>query len=391
MGIKFDAMCNFTKDVKRSAIGRWDVICSTLLPETQEAIERGGRKHVTCPFHGGKNDFRVSKDFAHDGKLYCSCFEGHSTNVISLLMEKRCWDFPTTVQNIAQVLCKTYEESSYAPIKVERPAKPVQDDTPSDQEIMDRNTKYWSSSLALDDPEASLARKYLASRGLNNVSHLPHVRFIQELPYFNDETGKFERYPALLSVISQANGQTATLHRTFLAPNGLSKADVANPRKEFPTPSCFQKRGGAIRLDNAKSPVLLVAEGLETALSAQAISGYPAWSTVNAGMLEALEVPDYVKVVTIFADRDRSYTGQYAAINLCKRLREKGLKAMVFLPPYAIPEDKKGIDWNDVIVHMGVENAKNHFSVQRWLRSVEEILSTNAASTVPQGQHAHSY
>lgn len=386
MGQKFDTMCNFTKDVKRSAVGRWDVICSTLLPETADAISLGGRKHITCPYHQGKNDFRVSKDFANDGKLFCTCFEAHTTNVISLIMEKRYWDFPTTIQNIAEVLGNSYRQSDYTPKTVVR-AKPVIDETPSDQEIMDRNTKYWAASLSLTDPDAALARKYLAARGLTNVGDLPHVRFIESLPYFNEESQSFDRYPALLSVISQANGQVATLHRTYLAPNGESKANVDNPRKEFSTPTCCPSKGGAIRIDQAKSPVLLVAEGLETALSARAISGYPVWSTVNARMLENLEVPDYVKVVAIFADRDRSLTGQNAGMELCKRLRAKGLQAMIFLPPFSIPDDKKGIDWNDVVLHLGVKDAANHFTVQRWKRSVDDLLISKQ-HTVHEGLEA---
>lgn len=387
MGQKFDVMVNFTNAVKRSAVGRWDLVCQTLLPDTSEAIEQAGRKHVTCPFHGGKNDFRVSKHFATDGRLFCTCFPNQSTDVIKLLMVQRAWDFPTTMQNIAQVLGETYRETSYTPVKpVRSTTKAVDDDTPTDKEIIDRNSKYWAQSLALDHPDAEIARKYLASRGLPNIGALTNVRFIQELPYYNDDTKSFERYPALLSVISQPNGHPSTLHRTFLAHNGQSKAAVANPRKEFPTPSCYPKRGGAIRITDTKSPVLLIAEGLETALSAQAISGYPAWSTVNAGMLESIEIPDYVKVVTIFADRDRSLTGQNASIELCKKLREQGKKAMIFLPPFSIPTDQKGLDWNDVIKELGSENASNHFQVQRWKRSVEEILSKPEDYPVQNGQ-----
>lgn len=386
MGQKFDLMCNYTKDVKRSAVGRWDVICSTLLPETAEAIGLGGRKHITCPFHGGKNDFRVSKEFATDGKLFCTCFEAHTTNVISLIMEKRYWDFPTTIQNIAEVLGNSYRQSDYTPKVVVRD-KPVVIDTSTDQEIMDRNTKYWGASLSLDDPSSALARKYLAERGLVNVGNLKHVRYIESLPYFNEDSQSFDRYPALLSVISQANGQVATLHRTYLAPNGQTKANVDNPRKEFATPVSCQSKGGAIRIDHTKSPVLLVAEGLETALSARAISGYPVWSTVNARMLENLEVPKYVKVVTIFADRDRSGTGQNAALELCKRLRAKGLQAMIFLPPFSIPDDKKGIDWNDVILHLGAKDAANHFTVQRWKRSVDDLIQ-NKEHNVHEGHDA---
>ena len=96
-----------------------------------------------------------------------------------------------------------------------------------------------------------------------------------------------------------------------------------------------------------------MAEGIETALSVTSAIGIPAWSCVSAGMMERFDPPSSVRVVFIFADKDRSETGQKAAEVLKNALMERGLTVRVYLPEAPIPAGKKGIDWNDVLMRDG--------------------------------------
>jgi putative DNA primase/helicase len=109
--------------------------------------------------------------------------------------------------------------------------------------------------------------------------------------------------------------------------------------------------------------VLGVAEGIETALAAHAISRMPVWSCVSAPLLELVDIPEYVKFVVIWADLDVSNRGLIAAEKLADRLEAMGKKVEICLPYGPIPEGVKGVDWLDVLLAQGV----NGFPA-RWRR-----------------------
>ena len=104
--------------------------------------------------------------------------------------------------------------------------------------------------------------------------------------------------------------------------------------------------GGAIQLC-APGSVLGLAEGIETALAVHLATGMPVWSTVSAMLLERFEPPVGVRRVVIWADRDRSGTGQEAAERLRERLLWRGLPAVIHLPPGPLPAAARGVDWAD--------------------------------------------
>jgi putative DNA primase/helicase len=60
------------------------------------------------------------------------------------------------------------------------------------------------------------------------------------------------------------------------------------------------------------------------------------------------EPPEGVREVVVFGDSDRSFTGQAAAYQLAKRLRNMGIEVDVRIP------DGVDIDWADI---EGVPNA----------------------------------
>jgi hypothetical protein len=74
---------------------------------------------------------------------------------------------------------------------------------------------------------------------------------------------------------------------------------------------------------------LLIAEGIETALSGHAGSGLGAWAAGSAGQLPAIAdaVPDYVETVTIAAEADAA--GLRGAIALAHRLAARGIEVIM--------------------------------------------------------------
>jgi hypothetical protein len=149
----------------------------------------------------------------------------------------------------------------------------------------------------------------------------------------------------MVALVTDTDGVPVTVHRTYLTSDGR-KAPVAEPKKLMAYPS-DRLVGGAIRLF-PPTPALGVAEGIETALAVHRRTGMPVWSTVSAGLLARFEPPAGTSLVVVWADRDRSGTGEAAALTLRERLLKRGISVAVHLPPGPIPAGAKGIDWADV-------------------------------------------
>lgn len=103
-------------------------------------------------------------------------------------------------------------------------------------------------------------------------------------------------------------------------------------------------KGGAIRLHPlGESGKLVVGEGVETSLSSAQYFDRPAWSCMNAVLLEQVEIPDIVTDLMIAGDNDATYTGQRAAfVRANKSVVVEHRKTAVMIP------EKVGDDWNSV-------------------------------------------
>lgn len=66
--------------------------------------------------------------------------------------------------------------------------------------------------------------------------------------------------------------------------------------------------------------------------------------------MESFEVPEGVHTVLIWADKDKSVTGEKSANVLKAKLEKRGIRVYVLLPKLPIPPRAKGIDWNDVLM-----------------------------------------
>jgi putative DNA primase/helicase len=160
------------------------------------------------------------------------------------------------------------------------------------------------------------------------------------LPYYEDgmEVGL---YPALVAFVSGPQGQMVNVHRTFLTSAG-KKAPVEAARRTMPG---VIPAGSAVRLGSPSDGRLLVAEGLETSISAgQMLGAGAAWALINADRMRAWVPPQGINHVIIAGDNDRSFTGQYSAYCLAQRLmcQYKIPKVEVSIPM------QPGKDWNDV-------------------------------------------
>jgi putative DNA primase/helicase len=333
------------REVRERAAGRWIDMLAALAPALGLALSRPGR-HVPCPVHGGTDGFRLFRDVDQTGGGVCNTC-GIFHDGFALLMWVNQWSFPEVLQAVTHELGMTADRVS----KPRRVHTPRPQSTEQDREsVIESLNRVWQQSLDLADRRAAPLRSYLSRRGLSGARlDGGVVRFHPALGYWQrndrDEAELVGRYPAMVALVTGADGAPVTVHRTYLTPDGR-KAPVPDPKKLMGYPG-DRLVGGAIRLF-APRQTLGVAEGIETALAVHLRTGMPVWSAVSAGLLARLEPPAETALVVVWADRDRSGAGEAAALSLRERLIGRGISVAVHLPPGAIPAGTKGIDWADV-------------------------------------------
>ena len=410
-------------EVRNLAKGQWLFILANLAPELEEAIKKAGKSHVTCPFHGGKKDFRMFKDAHETGGAICSCGAWHDG--FELLMKARGWDFVECLQQVGDLLNATKhfkrQQSSNNKTKSVRTAKKVSNssyvshsapDSYNEESRGDSNApteetesqvvqvvphlagqskpwlmdlqdemkrraerervynahlcekirKVWNECLPFNCEAAGPLRAYFVNRKLlfardDVIGQTDSLRFHPSMSYYDEDGNEAGKFPAVVQAIRDPKGNLVTLHRTYLTKSG-KKAKVECPKKMMPVPDGLSITGGAVRLGMPTEGVLGLAEGLETALSGFRATNIPTWSTVNATLLEKFEVPDELDIhtVVIFADKDRSLTGERSANVLKSKLEKQGYTVHILLPKMPIPprSKRKGIDWNDVMINQGL-------------------------------------
>ncbi|TVR96864.1 MAG: DNA primase [Rhodospirillales bacterium] len=167
----------------------------------------------------------------------------------------------------------------------------------------------------------TLVETYLQARGLR-LPVPPSLRFAAAL--WHRQAGC--RLPAMVAPFQDRAGRVVALHRTFLAADGAGKAPVVPDRKAW-----GRFRGAAIRLGPVAAR-LGIAEGIENALTIrEAEPGLSVWAAGSAGNLAALELPDHVREVELYLDRDDA--GCRYAARAAARLSGEGRQVWIIAPP----------------------------------------------------------
>ena len=272
-------------------------------------------QHGPCPMCGGTDRFRFDDKAGHGTYICGQCGAGDG---MMLAIKFTGLGFKEAADRIDAIIRNVKPDS--------RPHKPEI----SDDERRAMLRALWNAATPLTGDD--LASRYLASRGL--TPETGELRFARA-----ERDGEGGVRPVMVARVLTADGsRVATLHRTFLRPDGLAKAEMERPRKLMPGPI---PEGSAVRLGPANR-VLGIAEGIETALAASELFELPVWAALNAGALEKWTPPAGTEEVVVFGDHDASFAGQAAAYALASRLK-RNLDVTVKLPPVVG-------DWNDVLL-----------------------------------------
>ena len=184
-----------------------------------------------------------------------------------------------------------------------------------------RALKLWERGQPLPGTAADI---YLAFRGLAALSGSKALRY-QRFCAHPNTNGVL--VPAMLAAVTGADDAHVATHRTFIRSDGQGKANVEPARA-----SLGPVWGGAIRLcDPDSGQPLIIAEGIETALSASLLIGAPCWAAISAGNLaKGLILPAEVQDIIVAADPDER--GAHAARSAWFRWGAEGRAVRIATP-----------------------------------------------------------
>ena len=189
---------------------------------------------------------------------------------------------------------------------------PVPADDSADR--VEKARAIWQASHPI---EGTVAQTYLRRRAIR--MSLPDCLRFAVLRHPDTRRS----HPSLVAAVENVEGEVVGVHRIFLTDDG-SKLDVAKSKL-----SKGRIAGGAIRLEPVSS-ALVVAEGIEDALSLLQETGRPAWAAGGAGMLSRMQFPSIVRSVAVGGDNDA--TGKEQAEKAARAFAMAGIEASTFFP-----------------------------------------------------------
>ena len=184
--------------------------------------------------------------------------------------------------------------------------------------------RIWRDAQPL---RASPAKAYLEIRGILAASSA--LRFHPRTPL--GPKGRTRFLPAMIAAVSLDEGPIA-IHRTFLS--GNTKAAFDKPKRALGALG-----ESAVRLFAPVSGKLGLAEGIESAMSAYALTGIPVWATLGNERFGLVSVPESVTELHLFVDHDAG--GELAASRGAAANAREGRTIHVRKP------SSRDTDWND--------------------------------------------
>lgn len=263
-------------------------------------------KHGPCPICGGADRFRWDDKNSGGGYICNQCGAGDGFDLVQKVTGKT---FREIADQIATIMGQSNDYKRT-------------DLNPEEQRNRLLMKRVWGESEPILDGH-NCVQRYLMNR-CNTIWQSSFVRVHRE------------RRLMVAKIVSHGD-KAVNLHLTYLTDDGR-KADVTPAKKVM---SGKLPDGCAIRLSPA-APVMGVAEGIETAISASMMFDIPVWACVNGTLLSKWIPPEVAEQITVFGDNDKNYTGHAKAYHLANRLEVQFKRSVnVMIPPMI------GTDWND--------------------------------------------
>jgi putative DNA primase/helicase len=252
-----------------------------------------------CPSHGkGRGDRNPSLSVADgDERLLLRCFAGcEFVDILDELKRRGLIEGSTAPPRPRAVLCQAPEHLP----------------DPAALHIIDESRA----------ARGTVVEEYLQRRG---IPLLPSSLLC----------GSYQSMPAMVAIVHRPGGMAVAVQRTILTADGM-KADL-NPSKI----TTGALGAGAVCLA-PPAKIMGIAEGIETALSAQIMADIPVWASLGSSRLHRVALPDLCQEVHIFVDNDEP--GRTAAKRAADIHTSLGRRVYLRYPP-----DQCG-DWNDFLI-----------------------------------------
>jgi putative DNA primase/helicase len=264
-----------------------------------------------CPAHDDRTPSLSLRD-AGSGIVLVRCHAGcEQEDVIAALRSRGLW----TGRYARRVACR-----------IKAPAGERQSDQDDSKRIETALGIWRAATPAPGTP----VETYLLTRSLYLPASAP-LRFYAGLKHPSGS-----RWPAMVALVTRGyDGTPIAIHRTFIALDGVGKAQVDQAKMMLGP--C---RGGAVRLADP-SDVLMVGEGIETCLAAMQVTGHPAWAALSTSGMRSLDLPKGVGNVIVLADGDDG--GEAAARDCARRWKREGRQVRIARAP-------RGMDFNDILM-----------------------------------------
>lgn len=275
----------------------------------------GGRRALVAGPGHGREDRSVSLTLTGDGRVLIHCFSPADD-----------W------RAVRDHLRRRGLLKAAGPFPPTRESAPVRSATALDRRA--RARRLWEEAGPI---VATPAERYLRRRRVTRSIASPALRFHPAATSLDDRL----RRPALLAAIADASGEVQGVQILLLDRFG-AKAAVKTPRRIV-----GQLLGGAVRLDAPAHDALLLAEGVETALSASQMLDTPAWAALSVWNLAHLRALPPLRRLVIAADNGAP--GRDGAAALARALAAARPAMTVEIAPPPAPFG----DWNDVVNAQG--------------------------------------
>ena len=334
------------------------------LNSTTRILNRLGDGHsqmVYCPVHEdnspdryGSNGHRPSLHVTpgSDGKVLFKCHAGCSQKaVIGALKTLGLCEQLSTSRPRRDIKRPPPDDEAY--VKFCKTARPVL------RAGMGCHGPYRQWHRQRRNPREKLL-PYLQGRGLDKVPE-------SALYLFGGESAQLTnfRFPAMVFPIIGPNGLQGA-HVTFLTKDGAKNAreDGNNLRRMYGPAKFGYVQLGVID----RNKPLIVAEGIETALSARQITGLPAIAALSANNMKVITPPLSSEVIVV-PDNDESGVGQAAAKELAQRLTNSGRRVRIV--KLERPEGRRNWDCNDELKRAREQGADLTVLRKKMLASAE--------------------
>ena len=204
-----------------------------------------------------------------------------------------------------------------------------------------------------------LVARYLESRGIT-LEPPRLLRLIEDHPYYwpvgrpRREQQIIHSGPCMVAPLLNGDRGLVGVHQTWLKPDGSGKAEIYAPDHTRAKAKLMLGSFAGTAIPLAPSgPVLLRAEGIETALSVMQATGLPAWAVGALPNFRTSWVPSTVKQLIECADADmRDMRTAMAFLEECAAERRKaGVRVRIIYAP-------KGMDFNDLLSNQGTEDQR---------------------------------